>query len=293
MDCWGAQAACYLSGYDNHVLPDITDMASCAALSTAEWSSWYGYGYGPLDCGNHSAVLDASAALSVCPDGLGGGSSCETCYAAVNWAERYDPTDSCSQPWVCVGNFSSGHAPYEECGTHADGYSLYADEQGNCCDNTGPDPSWDCPTQPTCALVHYTSEEDDVVTGCSNEGALFDNFARGARSAELTCGADGTLVHKEYLMDDCAGDAVTPEYSGEWEESESQAEYEAVYNGFGVGDCLTVEGGAKKVESIVGVCSEPEAPTKTSGATLSAATLTVPVLAAAALAALVAGPVTR
>lgn len=174
------------------------------------------------------------------------------------------------------------------------GYPLTADDQGNCCDSTnqGPDPSWDCPTQPTCALVHSTRHEDDVVTGCST-GALFDNFARRARSSELTCGADGTLVYKEYLMDDCAGDAVTPEYSGEWEEP--QAEYEAVYNGFGVGDCLTIEGEAYKVESIVGVCPEPEpeAPTKTSGATLSAATLTVPVLAAATLAALVARPVAR
>ena len=41
------------------------------------------------------------------------------------------------------------------------------------------------------------------------------------------------------------------------------------------------------MESIVGVCSEPEAPPKTSGAeALSAATLTVPILAAAVLVAL-------
>jgi len=77
---------------------------------------------------------------------------------------------------------------------------------------------------------------------------------------------------------------VTPEYSGSW--NKPQAGYEQLYNGVAGGECLAIEGDDffVKVESIVGVCSET--PEKTSGAALSAATLTVPILAAAVLAAL-------
>jgi hypothetical protein len=115
---------------------------------------------------------------------------------------------------------------------------------------------------------------------------IADAFVSTARSHEVTCGDDDNLIYKEYLMDDCASDAVTPEYSGSWEKP--QAGYEQLYNGVGVGDCFAVEGDDYfvKVESIVGVCSDPETPEKTSGAALSAATLTVPILAAAVLAAL-------
>jgi len=101
---------------------------------------------------------------------------------------------------------------------------------------------------------------------------------------EWTCSDDGNVVYyKEYLRDGCEGDAVTPEYAGEWDLADGtysyQPLYEQMYDGLQVGDCLVFRGVSWSVEEIFGVCPDP--PAKTSGATLSA-TIFVPTLVLAA-----------
>ena len=277
------------------VLPDIVDIESCGALS-GSWAEWGSGGSGPADCSDptgqgyvaalepdycrmvdeilgptcntdHDSTDDMDVTYGqVCPCTCG--LSPDT---AVRWST--DHSGSCgSAPYVCLAPLSFGHAPGSQCGTDDDGTDIWAGDDGQCCSGSdwGDDPNWTCPTQPTCAIVQE-SGSGEVSLGCSNDMEGFpiaDAFVSTARSHEVTCGDDDKLIYKEYLMDDCAGDAVTPEYSGSW--NKPQAGYEQLYNGVAGGECLAIEGDDffVKVESIVGVCSDPETP-ETACATLA------------------------
>jgi hypothetical protein len=308
--------ACRASGEATVVIPDIADAASCEALECNQHATRTGvgaytaalepekcqevvytddeYGNPSHNCGDDhdesDGVDETYAAICPCscagPDGSGG-------VGSFRWSTV--GSGSCDQwstdQWVCLVPQSFGNTPGSECGTVDNGgFPVVAGGDGVCCQSQdwGYDPNWTCPTQPTCAIVQE-SGSGEVSLGCSNDMEGFpiaDVFVSTARSYEVTCDDDDKLIYKEYLMDDCAGDAVTPEYSGSW--NKPQAGYEQLYNGVAGGECLAIEGDDffVKVESIVGVCSDPETPEKTSGAALSAATLTVPILAAAVLAAL-------